>query len=73
MSKESGSQDQATAPEQEPKRNYVFNLKTGLYGYTFGDGTKFRYGPVYPLTAAEAKRYAHHEENGHNLLVLDKR
>lgn len=56
----------------EPKRDYVFNEDTGIYGYTFGDGTGFGRGPVYPLTEAEAKAYAKKEVNGHQLLVLKK-
>ena len=57
----------------EPTRDYVFNEETGVYGYTFEDGTKFKRGPVYPLTEAQVKSYAKREVNGHQLLVLDKR
>ena len=56
----------------EPTRDYVFNTETGIYGYTFEDGTKFKRGPVYPLTEAQAKSYARREVNGHQLLVLKK-
>jgi phage tail tube protein FII len=61
------------APQPETTRDYVFNEETGIYGYTFEDGTKFKRGPVYPLTEAQAKTYAKKEVNGHQLLVLDKR
>ena len=72
MTDSKSSKDAAQAGPPEAKRIYVFNKETGLYGYTFGDGTKFRVGPTYPLTEAEAKTYAAHTENGHKLLVLKK-
>ncbi|MDP9439799.1 MAG: hypothetical protein M3P49_13840 [Actinomycetota bacterium] len=56
----------------EPTRDYVFNTETGIYGYTFEDGTKFKRGPVYPLTEAQAKAYAERKVDGRQLLVLKK-
>ena len=57
MATKKEEQKQANA-EAEPKEVYVFNKATGLVGYTFADGRKFKTGVRYGLTAEEVEKYA---------------
>lgn len=78
-----GAEGRITAPDVEraakekapaEKEVYVFNKKTGLVGYTFGDGRKFKTGVRYALTAEEVEAYAHKRPSaagGHQVLVKE--
>ena len=66
------TQQEQEQEQEAAKRPYVFNKETGIVGYTFADGRKFRLGPTYPLTEEEAKEYAALKVDGHNLLVVKK-
>ena len=65
---------QATKSAPQPTEVYVFNTKTGLVGYTFADGKKFKAGVRYALSAEEAEKYAHKRPSaagGHQVLVKE--
>lgn len=57
--------------KQEQKEIYVFNKKTGLVGYTFGDGKKFRAGVRYALDPEGVEKYAKVKHDGHQMLVKE--
>lgn len=57
--------------EPEEKEVYVFNKATGLVGFTFGDGKKFKTGVRYALDSEGVEKYAKTRHNGHQMLVKE--
>ena len=55
---------------EAPTRPYRFNKDTGIVGYTFEDGRKFRLGPVYYQTDAGRQTYAEKAGNSPQPLLL---